>query len=392
MSFPTELFDSLLEPCFVLNGDQKVVYCNETGALMAGVSARKAQRKTFAELFSFSDPVEWMGQLSQVTSAAPYKETHFTSAEGNEGKVQLTCQPLPVSEGTEPLWIVFVRDVTLEERLQKKYRAELEQTERYSKNLEKMVEERTSEIRELNKLMGALLDSLSQGFFVFDKNGICHDFSSKSCADVLEGLPNKRPVWDVLKLPPNRVEGFQKWLFTLFADMLPFEDLAPLGPPSYPHSEGKSIKLDYFPLKGETGVEGVVVVASDVTSLVEAQQQAETERQNALMILNLLNKKQQIARFIRETKDTFTELKTSLAQDPAAWDGDAIFRSLHTIKGGCASFNVMKAAHAAHEAENRLASWNENPSSENALRLRESAVEVQNSFGDFLEETKKILG
>ncbi|MBX3041780.1 MAG: Hpt domain-containing protein, partial [Bdellovibrionaceae bacterium] len=132
--------------------------------------------------------------------------------------------------------------------------------------------------------------------------------------------------------------------------------------------------------------------ASDVTSLIEAQQQAETERQNALMILNLLNKKQQIARFIRETNETFSDLKKALDQDSKAWDGEAIFRALHTIKGGSASFNVMNAAHAAHEAENRLAAWQETPSEENASSLRAAALEVQNSYGQFLEETKRILG
>lgn len=83
--------------------------------------------------------------------------------------------------------------MTLEERLQLKYRGELEQKENYARNLEKMVEERTAEIRKLNVLMTALLDSLGQGFFAFDKDGLCHDFSSKACETVLEAGRTSAP-------------------------------------------------------------------------------------------------------------------------------------------------------------------------------------------------------
>lgn len=406
MKFSYALFDQLLEPCFVLNKDLKVVYCNETAAAVCGLTVRKVQRSTFGELFSFSEPLEWMSAIESVSEATPYKEVFFKTPEGGEGKVQLTCQEIaPVTEGDRN-WIVFVRDVTLEERLQKKYRGELEQKEgyilelqkakaeleNYSKNLEKMVEERTAEIRKLNNLMTALLDSLNQGFFAFDKNGVCHDFSSKACETVLEGRPNGRPVWDVLKLPENKVEGLKKWMSTLFADMLPFADLAVLGPPSYPHSGGNHIQMEYFPLMNDGVMDGVVVVASDITSLVEAQREAETERENAKLILNLLNKRQQISRFVRETQLVLKELKPLLAADHTTWDTEDIFRCLHTIKGGCASFNVQQAAHATHEAENRLSSFKEDSTPENAEKLREQSVLAAQAFEQFIEETKKILG
>lgn len=406
MSSMTALFDTLLEPCFVINSELGVVYCNETAATMCGVTVRKAQRSKFPDLIQTEEPLDWLSHIHDLKDAAPYKETRFSNSSGDQGKIQITCQPFPPSEEGHPQWVIFMRDVTLEERLQNKYRGELEQKEgyilelqnakqeleNYSKNLEQMVNERTAEIRELNKLMGTLLDSLSQGFFVFDKEGMCHDFSSKACEDVLQGRPNKRPVWEVLRLPEKQVEGFKKWLFTLFADLLPFEDLAPLGPPSYPHSDGKSIKLDYFPLKGETGVEGVVVVASDVTSLVEAQRAAEQERQNALMILNLLNKKQQIGRFVRESLESFKELDAALAAPHAQWDPEEIFRGLHTLKGGSASFNVMTAAHFAHEAESLLAAWKEEPTEQNAQQLRKVYHQLHTEFQLFIDETKRILG
>lgn len=406
MTFAYSLFDALLEPCFVLNKDLKVVYCNETAAILCNLTIRKVQRSNFRDLFSFSEPVEWLNAIENVVEWTPYKEVKFSTPEGGAGKVQITCQEGPPIADGERTWIVFVRDVTLEERLQNKYRGELEQKEgyivelqkaqseleKYSKNLEKMVEERTIEIRQLNHLMGALLDSLSQGFFAFDKDGRCHDFSSKACETVLEGRPNGKAVWDVLKVPPHKVDGVKKWMRTLFADMLPFADLAVLGPPTYPHSEGHHIKLEYFPLASEAGTEGIVVVASDITALIEAQRDAETERENARLILNLVNKRQQISRFVRETQIVLKDLRSLLAADPASWNTEEIFRCLHTTKGGCASFSVHRAANATHEAENRLALYRDDPTPDKATRLREQSQLVVQEFDHFLEETKKILG
>lgn len=399
---PFQLFDSLLEPCFILSKELKVVYCNETAATVCGVTVRKAQRKTFGELFTFSEPLEWMAALESVTDPTPYKEVHFTTPEGGDGKIQITCQRFDADH-----WVVFVRDVTLEERLQKKYRGELEQKEgyilelqkaqaeleKYSKNLEKMVEERTAEIRKLNQLMKALFDSLGQGFFVFDKDGKCLDFSSKACETLLGGRPNGRPVWEVLGLADKQVEGFKKWTFTLFAEMLPFEDLAPLGPATYPHPEGKHIQLEYFPLLSEAGgIDGVIVVSSDITSLVEARRQAETDREHAKLILNLVHKKKQIGRFVRETQSIVKELAQYLAADRSTWDCDSLFRCLHTIKGGCASFNVKQAAETAHEAENRLSAYKEDSSAANAAALLSQCQLVMDAFRAFMTETENVLG
>ncbi len=179
MKIQYSLFDTLLEPVFVLNAERKVVYCNETAALVVGLSIRKITKGLrFDELFEFSEPIESLKRLIHICDATPYKEVTFKTAQGGEGKVQITLQPIFDSMGDKN-WIVFVRDVTLEERLQKKYRAELEQKEdvikaledakaqleNYSKNLEKMVEDRTRELSRLNQTMSALLDSLGQGFF-----------------------------------------------------------------------------------------------------------------------------------------------------------------------------------------------------------------------------------
>lgn len=401
------LFDSLLEPTFILDAEGKVIYCNEPAALICAHSVRKISRgMALKDLLAFSEPIEGLDQLPQVVDATPYKEVNYTTPGGQQGKVQITLQPIQ-NESEVPHWIVFIRDVTLEERLQKKYRAELEQKEDvilalqraqaelevYSKNLEKMVEDRTRQISHMNRLMKALLDSLGQGFFIFDPQGLCLEVSSKACESTLETIPQGKMIWDVLKLTDKKVEGFKKWMTTLFSEMLPFEDLAPLGPEVFPHSQGRNISLEYFPLRSELGqIDGVVVVATDVTSLVEARKLAENEKQHAKLIINMIRSKNEMGRFVREAQVILKDLRSSIAVPTDQWDLDAIFRHLHTLKGGAGLFAIHKLSESCHHAETRLSEYSVQPDNTHADRLKSQCQVVEMQFQNFLTETSEILG
>ncbi|WP_413574935.1 ATP-binding protein [Bdellovibrio sp. HCB290] len=408
MKIQYSLFDTLLEPVFVLNVEQKVIYCNETAAIVCGLSVRKITRGTmkFLDLFTFSEPIDGLDKLIHVCDPTPYREVNFKTPQGGEGKVQLTLQPVFDSMGDKN-WIVFVRDVTLEERLQKKYRAELEQKEdvikdledakvqleNYSKNLEKMVADRTAELSRLNQMMTALLDSLNQGFLIFNEEGRIQDITSRACENTIEDRPQGKNIWDVLKLPEKKVDGFQKWMKTIFMEMLPFEDLAPLGPERYPHSQGNHISLEYFPLRNADGkMDGIVMVASDITKLVEAQEQAEKDRSYANLIINMVQNKNQIGRFVRESESMLAELHTGLKASWESADDEALFRQLHTLKGGAALFSIQDMTEHCHHAETTLAEFKESRNADQYQKLQQESQLVQKSFEKFLDKTSEILG
>lgn len=406
MKIAYSLFDTLLEPTFVLNAEQKVVYCNEPAALIVGHTIRKVTKMKFGELFSFSDEIPGLDKLIHVCDATPYKEVTFTTPQGGAGKVQITIQPIFDSMGDKN-WIVFVRDVTLEERLQGKYRKELEQKEdvikaledakvqleNYSKNLEVMVADRTRELSRLNQTMAALLDSLGQGFFIFGADGKIFDVTSKACEATIECRPQGQLIWDIFKLPPEKIEGFKKWMQTLFMEMLPFEDLAPLGPTHYPHSQGRHIALEYHPLRTtEGGMEGVVVVASDITSLVEAQRVAEEEKQHAKLIINMIKGKREIRRFIQESSVMLAIIHDEVTGEASTFDRENLFRQLHTLKGGAALFSVKEVAERAHQAEGILAEVTTQWTPAGFIALRAKCFEIEEAFNKFLNETREILG
>ena len=400
----SKLFDTLLEPTFILSADKKVVYCNEPAALMCELTVRKVQRaESFDALFNFSEPLTALQNLSTLTDSSPYQEVHFTCESGKKGKVQITVQPFSVAPEA-PTWVMFFRDVTLEETLQGKYRAELEakdgyinelkkaqaELKNYSENLEKMVEARTAEIARMNQLMGALLDSLHQGFFIFDKDGKCLPVSSKACERTVERDPKGQWVWDVLGLAEREVPGFQKWMMTVFAEMLPFEDLAPLGPQKFKHSKGQHIKLDYYPLRSENqGIDGVVVVASDISDLIQAQLEAENERAHAKMILQLIKNKRQVASFLRESENLLTELKKEISSPK--FDPDNAFRLLHTLKGGAASFSIKAVAEVCHLSESLLNMWKSTQSTDDEQKLKSEVEKINPLFQEFLEENSELI-
>lgn len=365
------IFDSLLEPVFVLNSPGQIIYCNETAATLCGSTPRKLVRSksNLSQAIQFDEPFAYLSQLSLITAATPYKELKFHTESYENGKAQITIQPYSPQPGTLE-FLVFFRDVTLEERLQKKYRAELEQKETYiselqsarnqleiySKDLESLVQQRTAEIQNLNVLMKALLDSLNQAFFVFDHDGLCAPLYSKACLDMLGGAPSGQAIWDVLRIPNQKVAGFKNWLFTVYGEMLPFEDLKPLGPDRLPH-ESKSISLDYVPIRNADGkIEKIVCIGSDITDLVAAQKQADVDRSKVEAILKMIQNKKELRMFLLETNTQLKTLNTEFIQlknDPNS-TRDTILRVLHTIKGGAATFSYTRLKETAHSLEEKM--------------------------------------
>lgn len=407
MKIQYSIFDTLLEPVFVLDVEQKVVYCNEAAALLTGLSVRKITRGLkLTEILHFEKPIEALKNLIQICDAIPYREISFSTTEGSSGKLQITLQPVFDTVGDKN-WILFARDVTLEERLQLKYRQELEQKEvvisdlkqaktqleHYSKNLENMVAERTTALSSMNQTMSALLDSLGQGFFIFNSDGLVLDVSSKACTLTIETNPKGKNIWDVLKLPADKVDGFKKWMMTIFAEMLPFADLAALGPTHFTHSEGKYISLEYHPLTTVEGkITGIVVVASDITSLIEAQRLAESEKEHAKLIIHMIKRKREILRFIQESQHLMQLVRQQVSVDEGPQDRDSLFRYLHTLKGGAALFSILPMATACHRAEDLLSNLGNQWSKANYIALRATCFEVAESFESFLKETRDILG
>ncbi len=412
------VFDNFLDAVVVIDRNLRVWYANVAAGALFEVSIRRLRDgKVLSEIATFDPELfEDVSELWAIKEASPYREVHFDSMSGKSGDVRVSFQLDRGSDGNDPMWIMYVRDVTLERQLQDKYLAELQhkddlivdlrsaqmQLEDYSKNLEKKVQERTLELENLNNLLKAMINSLSEGFFIFNRSGICLSTYSKACERLLEGSPARQNISDVLRIPIEEKATFYDWCKTLFAEPLPFEDLVPLGPSKFCHSENKQIRLEYHPMRlVDDSVSAVVVVVKDETAEFEAKQEAERERSFARRIVRLAKNKRHFLTFLNDAKkivaSAVAELDLFLSSDSRSegFGLESLFRAAHTLKGGAATFDLDEVVALCHRCEEQLATLkNQGPQSkvEPVSQLRSDFLQVNSLLRSFVHGNRDILG
>jgi len=362
MGINYQLFDTLLDAVFVINGSQEILYANQAASILSDIPLMRIKvgsplsgvMRFDPELFQTPD------ELPSIVSATLYREVSYSAAKGKSGTVQVSAQPSQPGE-----WILYIRDMTLEESLQKKYRKELalkeeaivdlqianEKLKDYSVNLEQKVEVRTKELAEANRSLNAMLDSVGQGFILFDLEGMCSPVHSKACLSLLEQNPSHQPIWKILKVSVENLTPFRDWYQSLVQEKLPFEDLISLGPVTYAHSAGKRIDLQYFSVRDASSrVSGVVMVATDRTSEYEARAEAQRERSYAKMVITLSKNRDRFWQFVRNSKRMLDHVEKDLKN----FDIDQTMRVAHTIKGDASIYHLTTLVSAAHSLEDFL--------------------------------------
>lgn len=402
-------FDSLIDGVFVFDKNKTVTYCNEAAASLVGLSVRRVLKgKKVFELINFSDnelfsmPDGHKGEDAPV----PNTELEFTALKSNEvGKIQLTLQPFKEPSG-EAQWILLLHDVTLEESLHSKYHAQLEakeevieelkkaklKIENYSKNLEKMVADRTEALNQANMTLKAIMNSLGQGFLTFNDKGVCGDIYTKACESILEVNPQNKMIWEVLKLEENQIPHIKMWLQACFQENLPFDSLKDLGPSTYNHSENWHISLDFYPIRNENNkIIQVVMVATDKTKQIEAEIAMELEKQNSLMMIKLVKNKDQFVNFLESVEEKLSWFDQISSLE---FDVEEVFRVLHTLEGEAGIFSVKKLVDASKSCQQILEPLKQHITAEDKTIKQEFINELpqlRESYHSFLNENDELL-
>ncbi len=131
------LFDSLLDGVLVLDSEKSIIYCNEVAKKLP-LPKKLQQGQSFDH--SFSIPILqnfFKQQKTDLTSQrSPYFEHEFYDSDGNLIILKISAQtqvnPTPPEKGQ---WVIFIRDVSIEQSLYKKYQFELKQKESTLKKL-----------------------------------------------------------------------------------------------------------------------------------------------------------------------------------------------------------------------------------------------------------------
>ncbi len=399
-------FDSSYDGIVVLDQERSIIYCNNAAALLFDSSVRRlmGKGKKINEVVALGDPQLFVNEGSLgLEDPCPWTEMDYR-LHGKEkaGKIQVSIQPYKTEQSS--FWVINLHDVTLEETLHRKYQGELEQKEdvilqlqkaraqleAYSKDLEKMVAARTQELSSANQMLNGMMDSLGQGFLVFDQEGVCSNIFTKACLNVLENNPSGRPAWEVLKLSGDEQEQFRMWLKASYSESLPFDSLKSLAPQNYAHSEGKHITLDYFPIRSEAGAfTNMVLVATDRTAEFEANLALEKEKKYAEMILKLVTSRDQFSKFIESTEEII--LKTQKLVSVDKLDKDQVFRLLHTLEGEAGAFSAEPIRLASRVSQQLLQSLQAVPTETEISGLQESLESLKSCYHQFLQDNSKLF-
>lgn len=405
------VFDSLFDSVIVIDQDRKITYCNETAAALAGSSVRRLTKGVvFSNVYQLSDPELFPMSGGEVGREGPanMQELNFKIANSDRtGKLQVTVQPF--QEEGRPRWVIVMHDVTLEETLHVKYQGELEQKEGYirelqaakaqledySKNLEKMVEARTAEVRHANRMLSAIMNSLGQGFLVFDAEGTCSDIFTKACEDVLESLPAGKKIWEVLRLDKANIEQFKMWIQAVFGEALPFESLIELAPNRYSHSEGRYVTINFYPIRSDDDkLSNLVLVATDRTREHEAELALAKEQQYIQMVLKVIKGRDQFGQFLASARNLIQKLKNDLVLPVEKFDFSSAFRTLHTLEGEAGLFSAMTIRQKSRSCQEILEPFKRGEvfdPKQMFTDLKQSIEELDGAYAEFLSAHRELL-
>lgn len=217
------------------------------------------------------------------------------------------------------------------------------QLEVSNKNLERRVSQRTGELSEAKRFIQAMVDSIDQGLFVFDRNGKCENFYTNSCKKIFGRTPYKLQFEEFVKLSEEETETFTKVRPLFFHETLPFDSAKGLALKRKTYSttsdeSEKHIFFDYYPMYDDTEcLSHIVTVATDKTDEVHAQELYKSQQAFVAMILKIIENKKQFNAFLVNVSEIFDKIYDEVQGNCSL---STLSFYLHTLNGGLGIYKI----------------------------------------------------
>jgi len=235
-----------------------------------------------------------------------------------------------------------------------------QQLDYMNKNLENLVEQRTRELKEAHSYLDAMINSFDQGLLVFDKKFVCNPVYTKVCESHFDIIPGGRNFLDILQISEeSKRNTFERWKDNLFKELIPFESIAELGPDRLVRGEDgsedfKFISLKYFPMRDENNeVSNVVVVATDTTKEVSAQNKLKQEREEIQRIVNIIENKEQFVSFMSDF-EAMNKYLTGISSGENKVKVSNVKSLLHSMKGSAGVYHLGGIYDRIDQLEERI--------------------------------------
>lgn len=331
-----QILEYIPEPAIVIDLEDKVVAANELFLTQYGV-----KRRALGQSLAIGNLIQFQNIDSLKAQTETFQETKFTIVPTN-----LTGTCLLGTRRIGDQIILVLKDTSVEVELHSKYQKQLDELAEYSKSLEEKVRLRTKELSEANQFISGMLDSLNQAILVLNAEGKCLPFHTSNCATVFKTNPEGKYFWDIIAAPVEEQTFLRRWITHLIKEKINFDDIAELGP-QLVIKDSSHLELKYFPLRSDKfTAEGVVVVARDITRLVELEADLHTTEE----FEKILTKAATNLFIYRSAKEEHEHILKTLVQ--ATNIDELMFKKvLHQLKGSFSLFSMKSLEKLTHEIE-----------------------------------------
>lgn len=276
------------------------------------------------------------------------------------------------------------------------------QLEDYSKNLEVKVEERTIELKTANDFVGAMINSLDQGLFVFDEELECHDIYTNACESIFGVAPPRKQLTEVLGInDEHEINNIVQWSKILFSEMIPFDSAVNLGPRTkvtgtdHTDPDFKYVQIDYYPMKDdEEKIKSIVTVGTDKTLEIQAVEKKKENDLYVAMIIKILNNKTHFKSFSDEADSILNQFSTVYDREKGIVHFDLAMMLFHTLNGGFGMYSLSKLQVEARGYESQVTTSREanmDPAEYNEM-LMTQVESIRNNFNTVKKELDALLG
>ncbi len=126
-----DVFDSFWDGVLIFDENQKLVYANEAAAVMLGQSLRRLRNYYRKSIFQIAN----FGNEKNLRRLDSYQHVEVIGSKGKKISAMMCVQKIPK---TNHRWLIYLKDMSVEEGLQKKYLKELKIKERHIEQLKEL--------------------------------------------------------------------------------------------------------------------------------------------------------------------------------------------------------------------------------------------------------------
>lgn len=207
----------------------------------------------------------------------------------------------------------------------------------HSDRLEVEVARRTQEMRNI-------LDHVTFGFLLLGEDMNVADGYTNSCNVLLEHDAPLTGKSIIELLSPQSPLSYELSFGQLYEDIMPEEVSLGQLPERFVMASGRALRVEPSVIRDAQGaVDRILLTISDVSALEAARRESDNNR----ILVSILKAKPAFLAFLRECKSQLRLAHDALSKQDQA----TARRSLHTVKGNSASYDLSEVVRYVHEQE-----------------------------------------